>query len=206
LRNKNLGLEKFDGFTEKGKLRIDEICHEAAKVFSEKGYQAATLEDVAQEAGSSKGGIYHYFSSKEELFFLILNRYMDQTICRLENILNSTSSPQEKLRLFIRNHVDHFSNTPHESSLIVHDARSLPGNHWEIIRGKEIRYLNILRSIIKNLMSKSEMSEEEIIIITHSLMGMCNSIYSWYDPNGKIRPHEVADEIYRILMGRLLTN
>ena len=65
-------LTKFESFTDKGREKIAEICTVAARVFSEKGYLAATLGDVAKAAGMTKGGIFHYFSTKEELLFLIL--------------------------------------------------------------------------------------------------------------------------------------
>ena len=62
-------LQKFEKLTEKGKKRIPAICDAAAQIFSEKGYLTSTLWDIAQAAGITKGGIFHYFSTKEELLF-----------------------------------------------------------------------------------------------------------------------------------------
>ena len=44
------------------------ILNAANKVFAEKGYHEATMEDIAKRLGVSKGAIYLYFSSKEDLF------------------------------------------------------------------------------------------------------------------------------------------
>ncbi|MDY7036983.1 MAG: TetR/AcrR family transcriptional regulator [Thermodesulfobacteriota bacterium] len=69
----DLLIKKFDNFTDKGKLSIDQICKKAAEIFSEKGHVSTTLVDIVHAAGICKGGIYHYFSSKEDLFFSVMS-------------------------------------------------------------------------------------------------------------------------------------
>ena len=134
-------LKKFDTFTEKGKLKIDEICRKAAKVFSTKGFVSATLADVSRIAGISKGGIYHYFSTKEELLFVILCRYMDQTLKELRVKLESTPKPLEKIRIFIEHHICHYRDNLYASRLILHESQNLPPNYWKIIKDKQKEYL-----------------------------------------------------------------
>ena len=73
----------YRNLTEKARLSIDQICLKAAEVFSKKGFLSATLKDVSLAAGISKGGIYHYFSTKEELLYFIINRYMDKILKNL---------------------------------------------------------------------------------------------------------------------------
>jgi AcrR family transcriptional regulator len=72
-------------YKEKAKGRIVEVAH---KVFSEKGYHAATMDDVAHRLGVSKGALYQYFKSKEDLYRAILNaRFRSMT-----DMLPSTSA------------------------------------------------------------------------------------------------------------------
>jgi AcrR family transcriptional regulator len=66
------------------------IAKIAAKVFSEKSYQAASLQDVAKEVGISKAGIYHYFKSKDDILGYLMMRYSNRFLdilrkCRKEN-------------------------------------------------------------------------------------------------------------------------
>lgn len=60
--------------------RPDEILDAALAVFSEKGFAAARVEDVARAAGLSKGAVYLYFDSKEALFEALVRRFADQVI------------------------------------------------------------------------------------------------------------------------------
>ncbi|HEY9563993.1 MAG TPA: helix-turn-helix domain-containing protein, partial [Nocardioides sp.] len=52
--------------------RWDDVVSAAARVFSEKGFGGASLEDVANEVGMLKGSLYNYIKSKEDLLFAIV--------------------------------------------------------------------------------------------------------------------------------------
>ena len=196
-------LKKFDSFTQKGKLKIDEICRKSAKVFSTKGFATATLADVSRAVGISKGGIYHYFSTKEELLFVILCRYMDQTLQEVKVELESTVEPIEKIRSFIEHHICHYRDNLDASRLILHESQNLPSNYWKIIKDQQKEYLGILRSAIMELIEGYEEKPLRANLVAYSLMGMCNWPYTWFDPNGKVTPEELAEEIYKIFVGDL---
>ena len=66
------------------KEKKDHIAKVASKVFSEKGYQSASLQDVAREVEISKAGIYHYFKSKEEILAYILITNSDRFLEKLK--------------------------------------------------------------------------------------------------------------------------
>ena len=66
--------------SKRGKKKTKTICRKAAQVFNSKGYRKATLINVSCAAGLSKGGIYHYFSTKKELLFTILDSAHPQMV------------------------------------------------------------------------------------------------------------------------------
>jgi len=196
-------VEKFDRFSEKGKLKIDEICTRAAEVFSSKGYLTATLADVANAVGISKGGIYHYFSTKEELLFLILLRYMDQTLQELKEKLKSTGDHRARIRLFIHHHIAHYRDNFHQSRLILHEAHHLPAEYFDLVKQKEREYVNLLAENIRGLVTGYKDQPLKIKLVTFSLIGMCNWPYMWFNPKGSVPPEELAEEIYRVFVGDL---
>jgi AcrR family transcriptional regulator len=198
------GLNKFEGLTQKGRLKVDEICRNAAELFSLKGYLNTTLADVAHAARMSKGGIFHYFSTKEELLFLILCRYMDQTLIALREKLASTSSPQQKIRSFVHHHISHYRDNFNESRLILHEHENLPGNYLEVIKTKEKEYTGILVKAIEEILGTDSKSQRRAKIAAYSLIGMCNWPYIWYDPSGPVSPEELAEEICGIFLGEFV--
>lgn len=76
--------------------RISLILHHAFKIFSHKGYSDTTIDDIVNASGVSKGGIYTYFRSKEEIFLAIAE---DRLINRKKLIASFTSSMSSKEKL-----------------------------------------------------------------------------------------------------------
>lgn len=68
------------------------------KVFSEKGFAATRLEDIAQEAGVTRGAIYWHFKNKLELFCELFLTFIQMFFADAQNILQSNHSPDEKIR------------------------------------------------------------------------------------------------------------
>ena len=203
MESSNSEPQKFDDFTEKGKNQISEICRKVARVFSLKGFKTATLADASRVAGISKGGIYHYFSTKEELLFVILCRYMDRTLQELKDRLNTTSDSRRKIRFFVEHHIAHYRDNLYESRLILHESQNLPKDYREIMKNKQNEYLGILVSEIAHIVEGCEDNPKNAKIIALSLMGMCNWPYTWFDPKGEFTALELAEEIYRIFIGDL---
>jgi AcrR family transcriptional regulator len=196
-------LEKFEKFTEKGKETIAEICKVAARVFDERGYLAATLGDVAQAAGMTKGGVFHYFSKKEELLFLILHRYMDFTLRALKKKLETCGTPYDKIYVFIHHHLQNYRENQAESRLALRERANLPANYLGIIKDMEREYREILRSLVRSLMEGRGKSSRKVLLATYSLLGMITLPYVWFDPDGKAKPKELGDLICEIYLGGL---
>jgi len=74
--------------TEKRSSR-ERLLEAAAKVFAERGYQAASVDEIAAAAGLSKGAVYWNFSSKDELFHALLEERIDRQIEETAEILRS---------------------------------------------------------------------------------------------------------------------
>jgi AcrR family transcriptional regulator len=188
----------------KSNANIDKICKKAAQLFNEKGYLSTTLVEISKASGLSKGGIFHYFPTKELLLFYILNQCMEQITDGLKRSLKDNYNPYEKIRVFIQNHIDFYCNNFHEARVILHETQNLPPGYWKILRKKTKAYYNFLKSNINDLMDRrNKRNPEKAKLLANFLLGMCNWIYWWYDPKGRISPEELADEIYKIFVAGL---
>ena len=205
--NNVLQKKKSDTYlTEKRQKKMEMICWKAARVFSEKGFSSSSLKDVSRAAGLSKGGIYHYFSSKEELLFVIADTYMDILLDGLENKLRKIPDPKEQIRFFIRRHIDFHSKNVHESRIIMHGYNDFSPGNRKLVKKKTRRYIDILKATIDAFFEDSAVSAVKRKIALYSLLGMFNWIYWWYDPKGVITPAELSEEIYRIFLFDLKKN
>ena len=204
MANVNLDLEKFESFTEKGKGKIAEICRIAAQVFSEKGYLKTSLADVAHAVGITKGGIFHYFSTKEELLFLIIYRHLDEALYNMKSKLDICDSNHDKISVFIRHHINNYRDNQAESRLALHERGNLPEKYLGTIKEKEREYVGILRSIIEKLIKEQKKNAPNATLITYSLLGMLTWPYAWFNPKGSATPEELSEIIYKIFIGDLI--
>jgi AcrR family transcriptional regulator len=81
--------------------RKDQILAAATKVFTERGFFDARMDDIVAESGLSKGALYWYFDSKDAIIVGILDRIFDWESSHLDEILEREVSAQKKLELFI---------------------------------------------------------------------------------------------------------
>ncbi|MEK3720117.1 TetR/AcrR family transcriptional regulator [Paenibacillus sp. FSL H8-0034] len=80
--------------------RRERIKKAALKVFAKRGLQAAKMSMIAEEAGVSQGLSYRYFSSKEELFTILVQEALDEAETSLADVSQLSGSPKERLRAF----------------------------------------------------------------------------------------------------------
>lgn len=77
------------------------ILHAALECFSVKGYYASTVDDIVTYSKLSKGSVYNYFKSKEDIFIGILTHEQKKTQEKLKAALRAIDSPLEKLKYWI---------------------------------------------------------------------------------------------------------
>jgi AcrR family transcriptional regulator len=82
--------------------RKDTILEAALECFSTKGYYASTVDDIVRYCGLSKGAVYNYFKSKEEIFLSLLEKRSNEFMSKLKEELGAIASPLEKLQHWIR--------------------------------------------------------------------------------------------------------
>lgn len=86
----------------------DRIVHESLKLFSLNGFWNTSITDILEAAGTSKGGFYNYFASKEDLFFVVLGEaqriWREKTLAGIDEIEN----PLEKIEQLLLNYRDRY--------------------------------------------------------------------------------------------------
>lgn len=179
---------------EKARKKAAILGKAAARLFNEKGYIETSLDDITTAAKVSKGAIYHYFSSKSELLFFILNDYMDTILDGLEEDLSAIPEPLDKIRYVIQRHIGFYCDHTALAKTLMHDAHCLPGNYFKLIAKKEQVYFQIVASALASVFD-GNISKERLTVLTFTLFGMCNWIYVWYHPKGPVTPQGLADII-----------
>src|SRR5260370_27857678 len=186
---------------------LREIWRTGARVFYEKGYDGAFMQDIAKAVGLTKAGLYHHVGSKDRLLFEIMNYGMDILD---ETVLEKTrdiEDPRAKLRQTIIGHIDLIVRARDlEITVILHENRSLKGALRKKINARKKAYIEMLEQLIADV--QKQRTREPLIsprIAAFALLGMINWLYQWYDSEGPIRQDQLAqvylDFFFRGLLG-----
>jgi AcrR family transcriptional regulator len=173
------------------------IGRAASKLFNDKGYLQTTTKDIADSAKLSKGGLFHYFASKDDVLYFILKNYMDFALENFEHELAELKDATSKIRFIISRHINFYLANSSEGKTLFRDAHLLPAKYFKAITEKERKYYKIVAGILFDFF-KGNIEKSELTILAFELIGMCNWIFSWYDPKGSITPQKLSEFIYNI--------
>ncbi len=187
--------------------KMREICRIAARVFFEKGYDGASMQDIAEAVGLTKAGLYHHVGSKDRLLFEIMNYGMDildETV--LAKVMN-IADPREKLRRTIIGHIDLITRArDQEITVILHENRSLKGALRKKINARKKAYIDFLEDLIRQVQPDAGKGSASPRLAAFALLGMVNWLYQWFDPHGPVKQEELTevyvDFFFRGLMGK----
>lgn len=157
----------------------------AARVFSQEGYDKASMRRIAAEAEVSPAGIYHYVSGKEELLYWIQHHTFDSLHRGLVASLEGVTDSRERLAVAVRSHLRHFGEHMHELKVCARELETLEGEAYDDVHVLRRKYFEAVHDIVKDLQPQ-EGGSLGSWLATANLFGMLNWFYQWYDP-GKSR-------------------
>jgi len=101
--------------------RKEDILAEATSLFAEHGYSRAKVDDVALRLNVGKGTIYRYFPTKESLFLAVVDKALDDLLCRINSALDSTDDPFRRIESGIRVYLTFFDENLHLIEIFIHE-------------------------------------------------------------------------------------
>jgi TetR/AcrR family transcriptional regulator, cholesterol catabolism regulator len=180
--------------TNKSIEKFNKIVNVAAKIFREKGYKEATLEDIANEVGMLKGSLYYYIEKKEDLLYAVVERPLSEMTENLKVIVNSADSPSIKLEKALKSHILSFEK--YQSELFVWISiewfKSEFGGEIATV-GDE--YDRLFRKIIIEGINKEEFrSDLDPKLLTFAIFGVYNYMQRWFSPDSKYTFDEISKQ------------
>lgn len=159
-----------------GKGKRELILDAAQKVFSEKGFHQATVEEVAELAGVGKGTVYLYFAGKKELLVALLEDRLRAIRVLLEERLGRVSSSKEKLRQVVALHFEFFDRYRDFLSLMLGEVGNLGRELDERTREARLELLDVVKDVLRQGIEKGEFRDVDPEIATYALEGAINLV------------------------------
>ena len=184
----------------------DDILKAAAHIFTEKGFHAASMQDIAEAVQLQKASLYHHVSSKQEILLAILDQTLDLLIAQLTEILELDLPPQQKLRLGMISYLRILTEHHSLASVLLLEHRSLLPDLKARHIPRRNRYEALWRSMIQEGQSAGVFACTDIGFTARTLLGAMNWTITWYRPDGPLSAEEIANGYADIFFKGLLVS
>lgn len=186
-----------------GTNRREAIVDAAAEIFHRKGYRGTTLDDIAAEVDLTKATMYHYFSSKAEILDAICDLAMSAGEQAIYSGVEGPGDAAERLRSALLEYVMALTQQRALSVLISSFDELTPKSRPQFDKRRRAMTQAVVKTIEEGIRTGT-LTAADPHLASLAVFGALNWIYSWYMPDGKLEPEQVADLLVTHVMNGLL--
>jgi AcrR family transcriptional regulator len=178
--------------------RRDEIVDIAAQLFAERGYHATSISDLTQATGLHRGGLYHYIESKENLLFLIHERFIAPLLEEAHAIEARGEPPDVRLRALGHALMRDIATYHDQVTVFLHEWRSVATATRDAERAQRVRLARrdfeaVITRTLRAGVEQGYFRIPEPHLAMLGFLGMINYSYQWLRAGHDVDVDGVAD-------------
>ncbi|TFH37100.1 MAG: TetR/AcrR family transcriptional regulator [Anaerolineales bacterium] len=183
--------------------RMD-IIQAAAQIFRQKGYHGTSMQDIADAVHLQKASLYHHITGKQEILVAILDQALELLIDDMQAVVNSTHTPQEKIRLAMRTYVHRLTQDLDLATVLLMEHRSLDEELRAIHIERRDRFEALWRGIVEEGIDSSVFRPVDARLTSFAFLGVLNWMITWYRHEGSLSGEQIADRFADLLLTGLI--
>jgi TetR/AcrR family transcriptional regulator, cholesterol catabolism regulator len=173
-------------------LRELRLQQQARFFFSVNGYEAASVQEIADALGITRPLFYYYFHSKEELLWRIIGELGDELLAQAREAITADEPPAQILRNIIRLHAHALLSDSEAFKIYFIERRTLTEERELTIRQGEVEYLQAIAAVVTAAQRAGEIRDGDPHVLARLMTGLANSVLRWYSPDGDLGREELA--------------
>ena len=151
------------------------------------GYEATSMQQIADACGLTKAGLYHHITTKESLLLAIMTYGMDLFEEVVLSKAELVSDPLERLKVTMAKNLELVTDETSKSvTIILHEDRTLTGEARTAINSRKKRYVRFLEDAFRAAMERGQIRPVDPTIASFSLLGAVLWTFKWYRPDGAL--------------------
>jgi TetR/AcrR family transcriptional regulator, cholesterol catabolism regulator len=178
----------------------DEILLSAVSLFARRGFRAVTIDDIASNLGYTKSVVYYYFRSKSEILWQVFARNYDDYFRMISSVTDQGLGPKETLARLITEHALHVMQRPEWNAIYYRDESELDEKQRRQMSMRKREYDAKLELLYAEGVEAGEFRDVPPGIAVRAILGMCNSLYTWFKPEGALPAAVIAQHYVTMLM------
>jgi len=187
--------------TRPGKAQQERLIVVAARMFHERGYDATSLQDIADELGLLKGSLYHYIASKDDLLWTVILQQHQVSMALAQRCREMQGTPLERLTEFVSGYAVSLRNERDSVSVYLREIGRLSETRRTMILAEREQYVAFVRELLDQGAAAGQFRKDmDTALVAQGILGMLNSTYRWYRPNSKVSPTRVTSELLELIL------
>ena len=181
-----------------------QIRETAERLFSQKGYLATSMRDLAEALNIEPASLYSHISSKDDLLWRIADRSAKQFFESVQPIFESNLDTQVKLQKMIVAHVEVICRNIDAAAVFFNEWRHLGEPKRSEYAQTRDQYENMFREVVKKGFKENLFLNYDEGFSTRAILSALNWTHTWYRPDGELRPDEIGKRLGDILLKGLI--
>ncbi|REE18151.1 TetR family transcriptional regulator [Paraburkholderia sp. BL27I4N3] len=178
----------------------DEILLSAVSLFARRGFRAVTIDDIASNLGYTKSVVYYYFRSKSEILWQIFARNYDDYFRMISSVTELGLGPKETLSELIIQHAQHVMERSEWNAIYYRDESELDEKQRKQMAMRKREYDAKLELLYVDGVEKGVFKDIPPGVAVRAILGMCNSLYTWFKSDGALPAPIIAQHYVTMLM------
>lgn len=185
----------------------EELIRQSIQLFDEKGFTNTSIQQITDALHVTKGTFYYYFTSKEQLLYMIHLHYIDGLLTRQQAIMKQKQTALEKLSSMITLIVDDMNEFQLEARVFFREMKHLSVQHSDEIKEKRKQFRQGIQSVIEEGQQHREIATTiKADLAAFAVLGMTNYCYEWYKQSGTMSTSELAVQYVEMILKGMMTN
>ena len=168
------------------------IIKSAAKAFGQKGFHAATIEDITNDLKMTKGSLYYYFSTKEELLYNAHLLSLEKVLKNIIKINDTDDPPDIKLNTAITKHLEVLA-TDFEGAFLLQYEFHLPDEYLDEVNALRDTYQKNFIQIIEEGIRTGIFKPQNARMVAFIILGSINWFLRWYSSTGRWSVKQISN-------------
>jgi TetR/AcrR family transcriptional regulator, cholesterol catabolism regulator len=170
----------------------------------EKGYEATSMNDIADAVGLTRAGIYHYIRGKENLLFEIMSYAMDMVDQDVIQPAREVEDPENRLTTIVERHAKRILEVGGAVTILLEEMYALTPAHRRIVRARKRAYFDLVRETLEQLAAEGKLRDINPTVGTFALFGMIMWISRWYRRDGGLSPQDTLRDFREVAVNSVL--
>ncbi len=172
------------------------ILDAAARLYAARGFNGASVADLANACGTSKSLIYHYFPAKDDILYAVMTSHLDDLVEAAENATRAGGDAAARLAALTRAFLRLYAGAESRHKVLLNELDNLAPRHRAEVVARQRRIIAQVEGLVRELRPGAP-----ALPLAMLYFGMINWTHTWFRPDGPMDTDQLAGMATMLMLG-----